>query len=408
MILFLLISTFIVSFLIIKAANYSKDYFFNLPLLVITPPLFGSIYSSILLKFGILTEDVSSLINPIFDELSIIFIKSLLCLSLMVFLVRKFLPPLVIPKTLNFPNVSSLLVVYLFFCLLEIVGYELGLSVHLMILVGEITNLSFILLISSLIINLKINNSFLKFASIATITIITIFTFTFDKGITVGLFCAVFLVLLGSKNLNIKLNLLKTNILIIAGGIRIPFLNFIEQGFLLVNTKGDAYKSLLEVMESNGLFINYYHVFYNPACLYNHQISIFESIISPFKAILGMAVSFHSDVYMDTCFPIAKLNGAGLTFGLINESALQKELPPFLFFSLVTISFILILEFLYYRFSLFGLLVYAQSIEIIYKLTRNSFSASIYFLLYTIIASFIVIQTVKLVDYFFSSKKFIL
>ncbi len=408
MILFLLISTFLLTYQIIKAANYSKDYFFNLPLLVITPPLFGLIYTFFILKLNLLDTYVSSTLNPIFNEISILFIKSLLCFSLLVFLARKFLPPLVISKNLNLPNFSTLLIVYLSFSLIEFSAKLLDLSVHLMILFGEITNLSFILLISSLIINLKVNRSFLKFGLISIMTIIVFFSFTFDKGGTVSLFSSIFLLLLGSRNLNLKLSLLKTNLLIISGGILIPFLNFIEHRFLLPSAGKDGYKSLLEVMESNGLLGNYYHIFYNPSCLYNHTISILDSIISPFRALLGMQVSFHADVYMDTCFPIAKLDGAGLTFGLINESALSNELPDFLFFSLAAISFILILEFIYHRFSLFGLLIYAQSIEIIYKLTRNSVSSTIYFLLYTIIASYIVCQTIKILDTYFSSKKFIL
>ena len=110
---------------------------------------------------------------------------------------------------------------------------------------------------------------------------------------------------------------------------------------------------------------------------------------------------------MDICHPIDKASGAGKAFGLIIESAISNELPSFLFFSLAAISFILIIEFIYYRFSLFGLLVYSNSIQIIYKLTRTDISATYYHLLYVIIASFIVCQTLGMIDSYFSSKKFI-
>ena len=158
-------------------------------------------------------------------------------------------------------------------------------------------------------------------------------------------------------------------------------------------------------MESSNL-LNYYNVFYNPECIYTYRSSLFNQIISPVKAILGMKVSFHADKLMDLCFPIEKANGGGKAFGLITEAALSNELPAFLYFSLAAILFILILEFFYYRFSLFGLLVYGQSIEIIYKLSRNDISGSIYFLLYTIIASYIITQTISFVDSYLFNKKY--
>ena len=403
MIIFLLILTFFLSNYIIKISDNRDSYFFKLPLLITTPPLFGLIYSSFLLKLNLLSNQVTDVFNPILNEISIIYIKSLLCFSLINLLLRRNLPPLVFPKNLKFPSISTLLIIYLSFSLIEFIASQLKFSIHLMILFGELSNISLILLLSSLIISLKINKSFYRFTLISVITITFFFIFTFDKGFSISLMSGIFLILLATNNLKIKLNIFKTNLLIMSGGILLPVLNFIE-GYFFGWNKENVFNSLGEVMESHS-FQNYFHIFYNPNCSYKNTISIFDSLISPFKAILGMKVSFHHDLFMETCFPIEKANGGMKAFGLIVESVLSNELPSFLFFSIATISFILIIEFLYSRFSLFGLLIYSQSIELVYKLTRNDLSSSIYFLLYVIIASFIVSQTLLILDSYLPSKK---
>ena len=101
---------------------------------------------------------------------------------------------------------------------------------------------------------------------------------------------------------------------------------------------------------------------------------------------------------METCFPIQRANGAGRAFGLISESALSNQLPTFLYFSLATIVFITIFEYFYYRFSFIGLLVYSQSIEIVYKLTRSDTTSTLFALLYTIIASYIIYKTILIIN----------
>ena len=77
---------------------------------------------------------------------------------------------------------------------------------------------------------------------------------------------------------------------------------------------------------------------------------------------------------------------------------MSNELPTFLYFSLASITFILIFEFVYYRFSLFGLIVYSQSIEIIYKLTRADVASSIFSLIYTLLAAFIIARITLIID----------
>ena len=398
----LLITTFLLSNYIIKLAKYTSVYFFNLSLLIITPPLFLLIYTNVLLTANLIAPQFAIILNPIINDISFIYIKALLFFSFILLLLRKVFPPLLIPKKYNFPSLATIFIVFSFFRSFELIASQLKISVHLLILIGEINDISFIILITTLLINLKINKSIFKFFLIALITIVTYFIFTFDKGFTIALFASIFLMLLGSNNLNIKLNLVKTNLLIIIGGFLLPLLNFIQDYFFSI---GKSFNSLSEVMESH-ILKNYYAVFYDPNCNYTFRNSIIDSIISPFKAILGMEVSFNPDKLMDICFPIAKANGHMQAFGLIVESALSNELPAFLYFSLAAISFILILEFFYYRFSFLGLLIYSQSIEIVYKLTRNDLASTIYFLLYTIIASYIVCLTILIVDSFFPSKRF--
>ena len=77
----------------------------------------------------------------------------------------------------------------------------------------------------------------------------------------------------------------------------------------------------------------------------------------------------------------------------------------FYIFSLAAIAFILIFEFIYFRFSLFGLLVYSQSIEIIYKLTRGDVASSIFSLLYTLIASFIIYRIILIINPYLNNFK---
>tara|TARA_Y100000994_G_scaffold249514_1_gene261682 strand:- start:3791 stop:5008 length:1218 start_codon:yes stop_codon:yes gene_type:complete len=404
MIVFLLIATFILSTYIIKLAKYTSLYFFNISLLVITPPLFLLIYTNLFLAADLLSPQITFILNPIINEISFIYIKALLFFSFLILLLRNLLPPLLIPKEQNLPSIATIFITFSFFKSIEFIASQLNLSIHLRILFGEITNLSLVILICTLIINLKINQSIFKFILLSLITIVTFFVFTFDKGFSIALCSSIFLILLGSKKLNIKVNLLQTNLMILGGGFLLPLLNFVEDYYLKQGTK--TFNALLEVMESHSLS-NFYAVFYSPTCNYTFRKSIFDSLISPFKAILGMNVDFHANKLMDICFPLAKANGHMQAFGLIVESALSNELPAFLYFSLAAIAFVLILEFLYYRFSFFGLLVYSQSIEIIYKLTRNDLSGTIYFLLYTIFASYIVCQTILIVDSYFSSKRFI-
>ena len=151
-----------------------------------------------------------------------------------------------------------------------------------------------------------------------------------------------------------------------------PFLNFVEIYFFQ-DLRG-AFESLTEAMEST-IVVNYYHIFKNESCNYNQVISIFDVLSSPFRALLGDKILFHQNGFMETCFPVERANGAGRAFGLISESAISNELPTFLYFSLAAIIFILIFEYFYYRFSLMGLIVYSQSIEIVYKLTRSETSS---------------------------------
>tara|TARA_Y100000991_G_C21956445_1_gene342336 strand:- start:586 stop:1659 length:1074 start_codon:yes stop_codon:yes gene_type:complete len=356
------------------------------------------------LAADLLSPQITFILNPIINEISFIYIKALLFFSFLILLLRNLLPPLLIPKEQNLPSIATIFITFSFFKSIEFIASQLNLSIHLRILFGEITNLSLVILICTLIINLKINQSIFKFILLSLITIVTFFVFTFDKGFSIALCSSIFLILLGSKKLNIKVNLLQTNLMILGGGFLLPLLNFVEDYYLKQGTK--TFNALLEVMESHSLS-NFYAVFYSPTCNYTFRKSIFDSLISPFKAILGMNVDFHANKLMDICFPLAKANGHMQAFGLIVESALSNELPAFLYFSLAAIAFVLILEFLYYRFSFFGLLVYSQSIEIIYKLTRNDLSGTIYFLLYTIFASYIVCQTILIVDSYFSSKRFI-
>ena len=82
-------------------------------------------------------------------------------------------------------------------------------------------------------------------------------------------------------------------------------------------------------MEST-ILTNYYHVF--NICEFNQPISIIETITSPFRAILGMDLSFYQHNFIKTCFPLERANGAWRGFGLITESALSNELPTFLYF----------------------------------------------------------------------------
>ena len=398
----LLVLTFLITYLIISESKGSKNYFFNLPFLVSTPPLVGLIYFGIISKFNFIGEDGGKFISPIFDEISAIYIKTLLCFSFFIFLIRIFTKPFVIARYQLLPSASLSLIILLIFSLTERFILAFNPSIHLLILFSELTNLSLVLFLSSIIINFRFNKSIYSFLLIAGSTIFIFFIITFDKGLTISIFASLFLILLGSKNFNIKITSLKTNLLILLGGILIPFLNFIEE-FFFATLKG-GFQSLTEVMESS-VFHNYYHIFRSPDCNYQQSISIMESILSPFRAIFGMNLPIHQHDFMKTCFPIQRLQGAGRGFGLINESLLSNELPSYIYFSLCAIAFILILEYFYFRFSLVGLLVFSQSIELIYKLTRSDSISSLFALIYTIIASFIIYLTILFLNPNYVSNK---
>lgn len=387
--------TFFISYLLIANSKGTKESFFSLPFLVTTPPLIGLIYYNIISKFNLRIGE-GKFIDSIFNEISTLYITSILSFSILYYFITLFIPPLTKSKSINIPNIKTSLSVYLIFGTLELLINFINPSVHLKILFGELSNLSFILLITSIIVFFRINKSILKFILIVLLSVFLFFIFTFDKGAIIALFASIFLILNGSQKLNIKINAVKINILIILTSFLLPFLNFIENYFFSRFNEG-AFQSLTEAMEST-IIVNYYHIFENENCNYNQVISIFDVLSSPFRALLGDKILFHQNGFMENCFPVERANGAGRAFGLISESAISNELPTFLYFSLAAIIFILIFEYFYYRFSLMGLIVYSQSIEIVYKLTRSETSSALFAMLYTIIASYVIYKCILIIN----------
>lgn len=400
--LIILISTLLISYLLISNLKGTKNSFFNLYFIVTTPPLIGLIYYRIISKFDIPIGQ-QAFIDPIFNEISLKYISSIISLVLIFSIIKYFCPYLVEVKSQNLPGIKTSFLTYTLFLFFESIIKLLDISIHLKILFDEASNISLILLISSIFIKLKVYKSIYKLLLISSISTLIYFIFTFDKGLMVSINSSIFLILIGSKNTGLKINSLQTNFLILFGSFFLPFLNFIEQLYLTISNKeitiasDQTFKSLTEAIEST-IFTNYYHVFFNSKCEFDQPISIIETITSPFRGILGMDLSFYQHDFMKTCFPIEKASGAGRGFGLITESALSNELPTFLYFSLAAIAFVLVFEFVYYRFSLFGLIVYSQSIEIIYKLTRADVSSSIFSLIYTLIASFIIYRIILTIN----------
>ena len=398
----ILISTLVTTFLIISQFKKTRGSFFNLSFIVTTPPLIGLIYYSVLTRFDIKIGQ-QELIEPIFNEISLKYCLSLISFILILIFVKIFCPSLVKVKNQILPEIKTSFLIYILFLFFESIVKVSDISIHLKILIYEASNISLILLISSVIIKLKIHKSIYKLLIIASISILIYFIFTFDKGFMISIFSSIFLILIGSKNSGLKINSLQTNILILLGSFFLPFLNFLEQLYKTIINKDltiatdQTFKSLTEATEST-FFTNYYHVFYNSNCKFDQPISIIETITSPFRAILGMDLSFYQHDFMKTCFPLQRAIGAGRGFGLITESAISNELPTFLYFSLASITFILIFEFVYYRFSLFGLIFYSQSIEIIYKLTRTDVASSIFSLIYTLLATLIIAKITLIID----------
>ncbi len=400
--LIILISTLLISYFLISNLKGTKNSFFNLSFIVTTPPLIGLIYYSIISKFDIpIGQD--EFIDPIFNEISLKYTSSIITLVLIFSIIKYFQPSLVKVKSQNLPDIKTSFLTYAVFLFFESIINLLDITIHLKILFSEAHNISLILFISAVFIKLKLHKSVSKLLLISSISIVIYFAFTFDKGFLISITSSTFLILLGSKNTGLKINSLKTNIIILLGSFFLPFLNFLEQLYLTITNKGitfasdQTFKSLTEAMEST-ILTNYYHVFFNSNCEFDQPISIIETITSPFRAILGMNLSFYQHDFMKTCFPLERVNGAGRGFGLITESAISNELPTFLYFSLASIAFILIFEFVYYRFSLFGLIFYSQSIEIIYKLTRSDIASSIFSLIYTLLAAFIIARINLIID----------
>ena len=397
--LIILVATLLISFTLISNLKGTKNSFFNLSFIITTPPLIGLLYYGIISSFQIPIGQ-KEFIDPIFSEISLKYCSSIISLVLILSLIKYFYPSLVKAKNQKLPDIKTTFLTCILFLFLESILKLLDISIHLKILFYELSNISLILLISSLFIKLKIHKSIYKLLLISSISTLIYFLFTFDKGFMISIFSSIFLILIGSKNTGLKINSLQTNIIILFGSFFLPFLNFLEQFYLTIRNKvtiasDETFKSLTEAMEST-ILTNYHHVFYK--CEFNQPISIIETITSPFRAILGMDLSFYQHNFMKTCFPLERANGAGRGFGLITESALSNELPTFLYFSLAAIAFILIFEFIYFRFSLFGLLVYSQSIEIIYKLTRGDVASSIFSLIYTLIASFIIYRIILIIN----------
>ncbi len=398
----LLVITFVIIYFLINESKGSKDYFFNLPFIVSTPPLVGLIYFGIISKFNFVGKDGARYIVPIFNEISLIYIKALLCFSLLIYIIRSHTKINLIARDQSLPNTKESLTILLVFYLTEKIISAFNPSIHLLILFSELTNLSLILFITTLIINFRLNKSIYGFLLIGFLSTITFFIFTFDKGSLITLFSSIFLILLGSKKLNIKINAIKINLLILMGGFLLPFLNFIEEYFF--KNRSGAFNALTEVMESS-MFQNYFHIFYNPNCNYDQSISIINSVFSPLRAILGLEMNIHQHDFMEACFPVQRALGQGKGFGLINESLLSNELPSYLYFSICAIIFILIIEYFYFRFSLLGLLVYSQSIELVYKLTRSDSISSLFTLLYIIIASLIIYLSILFLKHNFNVYK---
>ena len=402
--LIILFLTLLISYFLISKLKGTNNSFFNLSFIITTPPLIGLIYYGIISKFDIPIGQ-EKFIGPIYNEISIKYCISIISFVLILSLIKYFNPSLLIVRNQNLPQIKTSFLTYLVFLFFESISKLMDISIHLKILFSEITNISLILLLSCVFLKLKANQSIYKFLSISSIFIIIYFAFTSDKGFFIVITSSIFLIFIGSKNTGLRINSLKTNIIILLGAFFMPFLNFVEQVIINKTLAYDqTFKSLTEAMESS-ILTNYYHVFVNPKCEYDQSISIFKTITSPLRALLGMNLQFHQHDFMETCFPLQRASGAGRGFGLITESAMSNELPTFLYFSFAAIAFILIFEFIYYRFSLFGLIVYSQSIHIIYKLTRSDVSSSIFSLIYTLIASYLVYKTILIINNHFDSFK---
>lgn len=397
-----LLSTLLLAIYLISDSHKKNPYFLDLQFLIIYPPLAGLIYFEILSKLNINIAEYK-IIEPVLKEFSQIYIVIIIFFISIFYLIKKISPPFGIVKNIELPSFNLSLKLYFLVKIINFFMDSLNSPISLSLLIGEISHLSLILLFCSTLENLKLNKSFFKFSLFSLSLILIVFLFTFDKGGILTLLVSVFVVLLGTNKMQFQIKPLKTFFIYLGFSFFLPFLNFIEDYFFMSDRNPVTFGHLTSIMET-AIITNFYHIFYDPFCNYNNFISIFQVISSPIKALLGSKLNIHQNAFMEACFPVEKAAGAGRAFGLISESLMSKEIPYYIYFSLFAIGFILIFEYLYFRFSLIGILIYSQSIEHIYKLTRSDTISVLFAILYSIIAAFIVRFLLSIIDSSYNSK----
>jgi len=375
---------------LISKVTSNRNFIF-LPLVVIIAPLVGLIYFDFIYnlgnQFGFEVKQ-SSIIFSIFNEISIHYIFSILIFSLTYFLIRKIYPLKNKKEFVKIPKLGICITIFAILNLSKIFLNFINVSIYFRLLISNAAFLSLVLLFVSLFINLKINKlAIWKLIILTLFIIVFIFSLTFDKGVILTPVISSLIILLATGNLNFNFSFLKQVLSIISISFLLPILNFIE--FFFFKSSARSFVRLTEAMETS-VVTNFFFIAYSPTCNLDINLSIIEILFAPIKSLLGGDIDFYSNKLMEICFPFESLDGAGRGFGLINEAYLSKELPIPIYFTLISILFILIFEYFYSRSTLFGLLIFSQAPGIIYKLIRSESINTVFKVSYLIMAAYLV------------------
>lgn len=389
--IFLLLSI-ITYFLILNVNSKSRHYrVFDTSLLLVLPGAIGLIW------FQVIKSVYAGRIKAFSEVLDVSFIISAeLSLSIILFAILKRVLGLELPGTQN-NQLQSLLqkgnmitfgIIAIIFALIE----QISDSIVISKLAGDCSEIFLTLLLLKVFFQRQFFELALHFKIIKItalfVTLICYILITDDKG---GIVTILTPAILLSQFLNFKRSIgaIYSVVLVFFAGLILSVMNF-SQGFFGSTT--DLYINLTEIFETDVL-TNYYLLNVAQACIIDDPTPFWRG----FWFWLDRTIEANDLKYMKRCWPEEYQVGHGKGFGLISEAKIIfGNFAPF-YFSLCAIQVSLLLYFTRRKTGLIGVLLYAQSAEIFYKLYRIDMTYTYVNLLFTLTAITIFLMIYKFI-----------
>ena len=386
--LFILFAS-LIAYAVIGGVGERKRFgLFDTSLLITVPPLVGLIWFEVIQRIYSGKIKAFDILVKIHSELSMYII-----LSGLLIIITKWLFNLNIVRhpnnkldvLLKNNNIFFLLIIA---SLLQMVEYS-----NASFIIKKITSDSSKLVLTLLMTKLfflnfyNANRTIKKIGYVMVLLLIlTIYMYmTGDKGSIVSIIVGSLLLSQFVSN-KTPITCLRSIVLIICGGFTLSLMNFAETLW----TRPDLVLINLTELFETDILTNYYFVFYVEWC----DLSQFTPFWEGITVFFGGDVATNDNLFMKNCFPEQYALGQGKGFGLITESKLAfGGLAP-VYFAICALQVILLQYISLKYFGIFGILIYSQSADYMYKLYRIDMT-------YTYINIFLTIMSVFLIVFIF-------